>query len=868
LKFNVTKAEITVTPNDGQTKVYGGTEPTLTYAVSGAKNGETAAFNGTLSRNAGESAADYAIVQNNLALKDNGTFKAANYTLKFVTGKTLKSTKATSNAITGLSCASVVYGGTPAPSISGASFGMGTQTYSYSSDGTTFGAWSTSNPAGEYTVKVSIPGTADYVGAEATLKFNVTKAEITVTPNDGQTKVYGGTEPTLTYEVSGAKNGETAAFNGTLSRNAGESAADYAIVQNNLALKDNGSFKAASYTLKFVTGKTFKVTKATSNAITGLSCASIVYGGTPAPSISGASFGMGTQTYSYSNNGTTFSAWSTSNPVGEYTVKATVAETSNYVGAEATLKFNVTKAEITVTPNSQSMTYRGTEPDLTYAVSGVKNGEPAAFNGELSRDEGDIVGEYEIRQNGLSLRENGAFKTANYTMTFVTGKKFTITKATNNVITGLSCDDFDYGSGIPTPSISGASFGMGTQTYSYSSDGINYGAWDVNNLAGTYTLRVTIPETNNYAQAQDFKTFKVNRLAIEVTPTDGIIKGYGTAEDPDLTYTYRGQKQDEAPAFTGKLSRSPGEDAKQYEITKGTLALADNGSFKAANYKINFVSGKYFEILKATSNAIGGLKCDSIIIGGTPNPTITSATYGGGTVQYTYSVDNISFKPWSEITPAVRAYIVKAKIPETSNYVGFATTTTFKVLKAQYAVAGLQCADVTFGSKPTPSINSATAGAEAISYTYSSDGLTFGEWNENNPAGTYILKAAIPETETSEAIESETTFTVKKAAIDGEVTIKGEPQYGSTLKADNISFKTPDGKQISNYTYQWQRLEPEFPLLAMFKLPTKETWVDIPNAQGETYVIDSKDVGKKIKLKVTIDSAKEPLYQGTAEATT
>jgi hypothetical protein len=112
--------------------------------------------------------------------------------------------------------------------------------------------------------------------------------------------------------------------------------------------------------------------------------------------------------------------------------------------------------------------------------------------------------------------------------------------------------------------------------------------------------------------------------------------------------------------------------------------------------------------------------------------------------------------------------------------VGASAVAVFYVVKAQYAVAGLQCADVTFGSKPTPSINSATAGAEAVSYTYSSDGLTFGAWNENNPAGTYILKAAIPETETSEAIESETTFTVKKETLDGEVTVKGNPQYDRT----------------------------------------------------------------------------------------
>ncbi len=75
-----------------------------------------------------------------------------------------------------------------------------------------------------------------------------------------------------------------------------------------------------------------------------------------------------------------------------------------------------------------------------------------------------------------------------------------------------------------------------------------------------------------------------------VTPTPGQSKILG-AFDPVLTYTFEGALEGETPAFTGALSREPGEAVGCYEITRGTLALADNGAFLAANYALVFVAG-------------------------------------------------------------------------------------------------------------------------------------------------------------------------------------------------------------------------------------------------------------------------------------
>ena len=78
---DITKAAITVTPDAGQGKTYGEGDPTLTFTVSAAANGESPAFDGALTRASGENADSYAIAIGSLKLEDRGAFKADNYTL-------------------------------------------------------------------------------------------------------------------------------------------------------------------------------------------------------------------------------------------------------------------------------------------------------------------------------------------------------------------------------------------------------------------------------------------------------------------------------------------------------------------------------------------------------------------------------------------------------------------------------------------------------------------------------------------------------------------------------------------------------------------------------------------------------------------
>ena len=111
--------------------------------------------------------------------------------------------------------------------------------------------------AGNYTLATS--------GNQTTATANITVRDLTVKPDSGQSKSYGTTpDPVLAYTSTGTVTGETAAFDGALSRKAGEDVGQYDITKGSLELKDSGTFKAANYNLVLDTAVvTFEITKGT-----------------------------------------------------------------------------------------------------------------------------------------------------------------------------------------------------------------------------------------------------------------------------------------------------------------------------------------------------------------------------------------------------------------------------------------------------------------------------------------------------------------------------------------------------------------------------------------------------------------------------
>ncbi len=109
---------------------------------------------------------------------------------------------------------------------------------------------------GTYTITPSAAADSNYTVSFVTADFTITQAGLTVTADSGQTKVYGATDATLTYTITGLVNSDTEASLDTgvsISRASGEDVGTYTITPS--AATDS------NYTVSFVTAD-FTITQA------------------------------------------------------------------------------------------------------------------------------------------------------------------------------------------------------------------------------------------------------------------------------------------------------------------------------------------------------------------------------------------------------------------------------------------------------------------------------------------------------------------------------------------------------------------------------------------------------------------------------
>ncbi|WP_461631437.1 MBG domain-containing protein [Labilibaculum euxinus] len=542
--LNITQKAITVTADAGQTKVYGGADPTFTYTTSSAlESGDS--FTGVLSRTSGESVGSYAITI--------GTLSAgSNYDLTFVS----KAFSITQKAIT----VTVDAGQTKVYGDADPTFTYTTSSALESGDSFT-GALSraTGEDVGSYAITIgTLSAGSNYDLTFVSKAFSITQKAITVTANTGQTKVYGDADPTFTYTASSAlESGDS--FSGVLSRTSGESVGSYAILQGTLSAGSN-------YDLTFVS-KDFSITQ---KAITVTADAgqTKVYGDADP-----------TFTYTTSSaleSGDSFSgvlSRTSGESVGSYAIlQGTLSAGSNYDLTFVSKDFSITQKAITVTVDAgQTKVYGGADPTFTYTTSSaLESGD--SFTGVLSRTSGESVGSYAITIGTLSAGSN-------YDLTFVS-KAFSITQKAITV-TANTGQTKVYGDADPT-------FTYTTSATLESGDSFT-GALSraTGEDVGSYAITIgTLSAGSNYDLTFVSKAFSITQKEITVTVDAGQTKVYGGA-DPTFTYT-TSSALESGDSFTGALSRATGEDVGSYAITIGTLSAG-------SNYDLTFVS-KAFSI--------------------------------------------------------------------------------------------------------------------------------------------------------------------------------------------------------------------------------------------------------------------------------
>ena len=194
LTFTINKQTVNI-PDYTDVYVYTGSDITADIPTSALYSME-----GNVAKNAGSHTAT-------LTLKDSANYKWSNgnsnaLTLEYVINKAPVALSVTMNGW--------IYNettNTPVVTVNKNFSDEVSYTVQYSADGTEWGTAIPTN-AGTYTVRVTVEGTANYTGAEATCTLTIAKAGVTINgANDSYTKIFDGEEFTITGVT--ASNGET-----------------------------------------------------------------------------------------------------------------------------------------------------------------------------------------------------------------------------------------------------------------------------------------------------------------------------------------------------------------------------------------------------------------------------------------------------------------------------------------------------------------------------------------------------------------------------------------------------------------------------------------------------------------------------------
>ncbi|SFB46063.1 MBG domain-containing protein [Algoriphagus aquimarinus] len=626
--LNDDAATLSITANASQSKVFGTTDPVLTYTASGFVDGDDETIiTGALSRVAGEGVGTYAISKGDLSagIKYDINFNSADFEItratitgitfdddSFVFDGTTKSLAITGTLPTGTSVAYTNNGRTDVGSqevtatITGANFNTlvlkadlmitpaTTTGITFNDDSFVYdGAVKSLAITGTLPTGTSVAytnngrtnvGTQEVTATITGANFNtlVLKADLTITPaglniivSPSQSKVYGTTDPVFTYSAKGFEGADTETIlTGALVRIAGEGVGSYAINQGTLAAN-------ANYTIDFV-GANFTI----GNKLLTITAdtQSIVYGqADPALTYTASGFENG-DTEAIISGVLTRAAGQN---VGNYAINVGSLDAgANYSISFTGANFAITPATLNIiTDAGQSKIYGAANPAYSYTTNGFQSGDTnSILAGSLARAAGENVGNYAINLGSLDAG-------ANYSINF-TGADFSITPRTLTIVANSNQAKV-YGSDDPVLAFTASNFGNGDNVLTLTgalsrAAGENIGMYAITlgslNAGGNYTINFTSAD------------FEIASKVLNVIADAGQSKVFGTA-DPVFTYQVSGFENGDTNAIlSGQLSRAAGENVGKYAISLGSLQAG-------VNYAINFV-GADFAITKAMITGI------------------------------------------------------------------------------------------------------------------------------------------------------------------------------------------------------------------------------------------------------------------------
>ncbi len=588
--MEVTKATLTVTA-DAKTKVYGESNPALTFQYSGWKNSETETVLDT------KPGVSTTVNQ----LTNAGTYTGAivvsggsdnNYTFSYVPAN-MEVTKAT---LTVTADAKTKVYGESNPAL--------TFQYSGWKNSETEAVLDTKPSAsttvdlltsvGNYPGSIVVSGGVDnnYTFSYVPANMEVTKATLTVAA-DAKTKVYGEANPSLTFQYSGWKNGETEAVLDT-KPSASTTVDLFTNAGTHVGIITVSGGSDNNYTFSYVPAN-MEVTKATLTVTA--DAKTKVYGeANPALTFQYSGWKNGeTETVldTKPSASTTVDLFTNAGThVGVITVSG--GSDNNYTFNYVSANMEVTKATLTVTADAKSKVYGATNPSLTFQYSGWKNSETEAVldtkpGASTTVDLLTSVGNYP----GSIVISGGVDN--NYTFSYVPAN-MEVTKATLTVTADAKTKVYGESNPALTFQYSGWKNGE-TETVLDTKPGV---LTTVNQLtnAGTYPGAIVVSggSDNNYTFSYVPANMEVTKATLTVK-ADSKARYYGEANST-LTFQYSGWKNGETETVLDtKPSVSTTFDLlTSVGIYSGAIVVfggSDN------NYTFNYIPAD-LEVVKAT----------------------------------------------------------------------------------------------------------------------------------------------------------------------------------------------------------------------------------------------------------------------------
>ncbi len=656
-QFTVSAALLTILPDENQSKIYGDNNPALTYTASGLKNNDPiSVLSGALATTATTSSS---VGSYPFAL---GTLTAgSNYSLVLANNAPTFTVKAASLTITPDAGQSKSYG-SAVPTLSFTASGLKNNDAASIVVGQLGTTATASSSVGSYPFTLgSLAAGNNYVLAlsSSAPQFTVNAATLTILPDANQSKIYGDSNPSLTFTSSGLVNNDPASIViGQLGTTATSSSVvgSYPFTLGSLSAGSNYVLALSSSAPQFTVNAATLTILPDANQ-------SKIYGDNN-PTLTFTSSGLKNNDAASVLVGQLGTTATSSSAVGSYPFTlGSLSAGSNYVLAlsSSAPQFAVNAATLTILPDAnQSKIYGNNNPALTFTASGLKNNDAASIVvGQLgtTATSSSAVGSYPFTLGSLAAGNNYVLALSG------SAPQFVVNAATLTILPDANQSKI-YGDSNPPLTFTAS--GLKNNDSASIIVGALATTATVGSGVGTYAFGLgTLSAGSNYILelAGNAPRFEVKTATLTITPGTDQSKVYGSPV-PTLRYSVAGLKNNDASSIvvgqlgtTATASSSVGE----YAFTLNTLTAG-------ANYSValNPASSK-FKVTPAPLRITADDKTKSY---GADNPPLTATISGlvNGDTPSVVSGLVLTTTATKFSPPAATPYPITASGARASNY--------------------------------------------------------------------------------------------------------------------------------------------------------------------------------------------------------